>query len=213
MSLSREKRLYSDQVLLPPILTTGLSLSHRTKGIFLHRVQPKTPQLRSNIQLRPQRGKGLVLAGSGLAGLELLEVPAADVHVALVLVHALGEGLGGAGAVIAPGAVVLGGGGGSRGDSLGAGVGNRGGATAGEEAADGVADGGADSYTTTVCERKHSVSAGDENELYISGIARVERRERGTYAAVLAIWPKRPGPWDTGAATGGAAAGAEGAGV
>jgi len=30
-----------------------------------------------------------------------------------------------------------------------------------------------------------------------------------TYAAVLAIWPRRPGPWETGAAAaGGAAAGA-----
>ncbi|ROW10310.1 hypothetical protein VMCG_02123 [Cytospora schulzeri] len=84
----------------------------------------------------------LVLAGSRLAGLELLEVPAADAHVALVLVHAAGEALGGVGAVGAPLVVLLGGlGGGLGGGGLGAGG-------AAEHAADGVADRGAYGDTT-----------------------------------------------------------------
>lgn len=83
-----------------------------------------------------------VLASGGLAGLELLEVPAADLHVARVVVHALGEVLRGARAVVAPLALVrvllvrL------RVDLLRSGLGRRGGAAA-EETADGVADGGA----------------------------------------------------------------------
>lgn len=44
----------------------------------------------------------LVLASSGLAGLQLLQVPPADLHVAALLVHALGELLRGAGTVVAP---------------------------------------------------------------------------------------------------------------
>lgn len=44
----------------------------------------------------------LVLLSSSLASLELLEVPSADLHVAAVLVQALGELLGGAGAIVAP---------------------------------------------------------------------------------------------------------------
>lgn len=42
----------------------------------------------------------LVLASSGLASLELLEIPVADLHVAAVVIHALGEVLGSAGAVV-----------------------------------------------------------------------------------------------------------------
>lgn len=95
----------------------------------------------------------LVLAGGGLARLELLEVPVADLHVATVVVEALGELLGGAGAVVAApllllllvlrlhGRLLLG-----RGGRLGG--------AAGEEAADGVADGGADGDTAAgnVCQ-------------------------------------------------------------
>lgn len=91
----------------------------------------------------------LVGLSSSLASLELLKVPVADLHVATVLVHALGELLGGSLAVVAPLLlllrlllvlirclrVVL--------------LGSRlGGAAAREEAADGVADGGANGNTT-----------------------------------------------------------------
>jgi hypothetical protein len=81
----------------------------------------------------------LVLAGSSLAGLELLEVPVADLHVAAVLVEALCEVLGGTGAVVVL-LLLLGGGLGLDGGS------GLGGATA-EEAADGVADGRANGDT------------------------------------------------------------------
>lgn len=90
----------------------------------------------------------LVGLGGGLASLELLKVPVADLHVAVVLVHALRELLRGAGAVVTPllvlslGVVVLFGGLavvllGSR---LGRGA-------AGEEASDGVANRRTDSDT------------------------------------------------------------------
>lgn len=82
----------------------------------------------------------LVRAGGGLAGLELLEVPVADLHVAAVVVHALGEALRGAGAVVVL-LLVLGGLLGLH--LLGGGLGG----AAGEEAADGVADGGANGDT------------------------------------------------------------------
>lgn len=78
----------------------------------------------------------LVLASSGLASLELLEVPAADLHVAALLVHALGEGLRGALAVVAPLALLLRVHLGLRG--LRRRFGRRG--AAAEETADGVAD-------------------------------------------------------------------------
>lgn len=85
-------------------------------------------------------GRGLVLAGGGLAGLELLEVPVADLHVAAVVIQALGEALGGAGAVVE--LLLL------LGLLLGLELLGRGlGGAAGEEAADGVADGGADGDT------------------------------------------------------------------
>lgn len=74
----------------------------------------------------------LVLAGGSLAGLELLEVPVADLHVAAVLVEALCEVLGGTSAVVV--LLLL----------LGSGLGLHGssglGGAAAEEAADGVAD-------------------------------------------------------------------------
>lgn len=83
----------------------------------------------------------LVLASGGLASLELLKVPVADLHVAAVLVEALCEVLGGAGAVVVL-LVLLGGG-------LGLdGSGGLGGA-AREEAADCVADGRADGDTSS----------------------------------------------------------------
>ncbi|KAI9163482.1 UBX7 UBX (ubiquitin regulatory X) domain-containing [Paramyrothecium foliicola] len=90
-----------------------------------------------------------VLAGGSLAGLELLEVPVADLHVAVVLVHALGEVLGGALAVVVgvP-RLLLGSGLGL--DGLGSGL-SRGGGAAAEKATDGVADGGADGNTTVRC--------------------------------------------------------------
>lgn len=88
----------------------------------------------------PTFSLSLVLAGRSLAGLELLEVPVADLHVAAVLVEALCEVLGGAGAVVVLLLVLLG-----RGLGLD-GSGGFGGA-AGEEAADCVADGGADGDT------------------------------------------------------------------
>lgn len=86
------------------------------------------------------------MSAGSLASLELLEVPVADLHVAVVLVHALSEGLGSTGAVV--GLVVV------PGLFLGSGSsldGRRssglGGATA-EETTDGMADGGTDSNTT-----------------------------------------------------------------
>lgn len=73
----------------------------------------------------------LVLAGSSLAGLELLEVPAADLHVAAVVVEALCKVLGGTGAVEL--LLLLSG--------LGLDGSSSFGRAAAEEATDGVADG------------------------------------------------------------------------
>lgn len=81
----------------------------------------------------------LVLAGSSLASLELLEVPVADLHVAAVLVEALCEVLGGTGAVVV--LLLL------LGSGLGLDGSSRFGGAAAEEAADGVADGGANGDT------------------------------------------------------------------
>lgn len=93
----------------------------------------------------------LVLAGSLLAGLELVKVPSADVQRALVLVHALAEVVDVRGtcalllALVAAGVVcaLLEG----RGLRLG---GRRAGATT-EEATDGVADRGTDCNTAGEC--------------------------------------------------------------
>jgi branched-subunit amino acid permease len=83
-----------------------------------------------------------ILAGSSLAGLELLQVPPADLHVATIVVQALREALCRVGTVIAPllllclillrleGVLLL------RSSSLGA-------ATT-KHASDGMADGGTD---------------------------------------------------------------------
>jgi len=90
----------------------------------------------------------VVLRGS-LASLELLQVPVADLHVTVLLVHAAGELGRGTGAVVVSlvplaGLIVLGD---RRGVGLrGGGLGRR---AATEEAADGMADGGADSYTSS----------------------------------------------------------------
>jgi hypothetical protein len=85
----------------------------------------------------------LVLLGSLLASLELLKVPVADLHVAVMVVHAFSEALGGTGAVVVGLVLVL-----ARhvglllGESLGGGR-----AATAEEAADGVADCRAYCYT------------------------------------------------------------------
>ncbi len=115
---------------------------------------------------------------------QLIQIPPADGHVAALLVHALGELLRCALAVVAPAlllsclAVVLGR------DAV---VGRGGGRAAAEEAADGVADGGADGNTAIVP----------------LALAAEGKQRRDTYAAVLAICPNRPGPadcWGAGAA-------------
>lgn len=87
---------------------------------------------------------GHLLAGSSLASLELLKVPIADLHVATVLIHAVGEALGSTSAVVGVPGLVLGGlslDGCSR--RCGSGLGG----AAGEEATDGVADRRTDSNT------------------------------------------------------------------
>lgn len=63
-----------------------------------------------------------------------------------MLVHALGEALGGLGAVVAPRRVL--GGGSLSLDGRGGGLGGGGRTATGEHASDGVADGGADGDTT-----------------------------------------------------------------
>lgn len=127
----------------------------------------------------------LVLASSSLAGLELLEVPPADLHVAALLVHTLGELLGGAGAVVAPGlavgvrlAVGL--------DAVVGGLGGQGlaAAAAAEEARDGVADGGAYRDTTFVWSVSFFFALTDLIP------------EKMAYAAVLAMFPSIPPPMD-----------------
>lgn len=92
-----------------------------------------------------QQYTGLVLAGGGLASLELLEVPVTDLHVAAVVVEALGEALSGAGAVVGAVVVVLLLGSGL--DLLGSGLGSGGAAT--EEATEGMTDGRANGDTPT----------------------------------------------------------------
>lgn len=93
----------------------------------------------------------LVVLRRSLAGLELLEVPVADLHVTIVVIHALREVLGSALAVVRSvpvvrGLVVLRDGGGVR---LRGGSGFRG--AAAEPATDSVADGGTDCYTAVMC--------------------------------------------------------------
>lgn len=87
-------------------------------------------------------GCGRLVRGSGgLAGLELLKVPVADLHVTAVVVHALGEALDRAGAVVVLLQLILG-------LLLSLDLMRRGlRRAAAEETADGVADGGADSDT------------------------------------------------------------------
>jgi len=84
--------------------------------------------------------------GARIETYQLLHIPTADLHVARVLVHAVGELLGDAGAVVAPlllaRALVL------RRNVVLLSLGGRT-ATAAEEAADCVADRGANGNTTT----------------------------------------------------------------
>ena len=114
------------------------------KTFFLYTPTPLDLRRRSSVQ---QSHLPLVLAGSGLARLELVKVPTADGQVALVLVHAAPE----VGDVLRAhaGSLVLGVHGGlavlGLGERL---VGRRSGAGAtAEPAADGVTDGGTDSDT------------------------------------------------------------------
>ena len=141
---------------------------------------------------------------------QLLQVPAADLHVAALLVHAAGELLGRVLAVVAPAVVLLLA---LRRDGhlllLLLLNGGRGGAAA-EEAADGVADRGADRDTTVVepamsatyilARMRPSSRAGPPN-MDSRGASWI----RDAYAAVVAIWAKRPGPCE---AAGAGAAGA-----
>lgn len=79
-----------DSICHPRLYPTSFSSSHLYK---IHHITLAT----------------LVRASSSLAGLELLKVPVANLHVALVVVHALGESLRGAGAVVVAVLVLLGG--------------------------------------------------------------------------------------------------------
>jgi hypothetical protein len=125
----------------------------------------------------------LVLAGSSLARLELVKVPAADGEVALVLVHAAPE----VGDVLCAnaGGLVLGVHGGLAvlvlGERL---VGRRSGCAgaAAEPTTNGVANGGTDCDTTV------------GREVLALGCCDGGLQSMATYAAVLAIWPKRPLP-------------------
>lgn len=118
---------------------TGMIMLHGLESI--DSLPHIVPSLRRRLILRSHPRPSLVLAGGSLAGLELLEVPVADLHVAAVLVEALCEVLGGTGAVVVLLLVLLG-----RGLGLD-GSGGFGGAAA-EEAADCVADGRADGDTS-----------------------------------------------------------------
>lgn len=149
---------------------------------------------------------------------QLIKIPSADGQITLVLIHAAAEvahvrstsGVLDRRAVRAalPQAVVHGLG--LRGRSSGLRLG-RGAGAAAEEAADGVADGGAD-CDTAVGKRKEGslVWTGFKTflVLLIGGFGSDGRRGH-TYAAVEAIWPKRPGPelcWTGGAAAAGGGA-------
>jgi hypothetical protein len=139
----------------------------------------------------------LVLAGGSLARLELVKVPAADGEVALVLVHAAPE----VGDVLCAnaGGLVLGVHGGLAVLVLGERLVDRRSGCAGaaaEPTANGVADGGTDCDTAV---GRDMLAL----RLYEGGLLSV-----ATYAAVLAIWPKRPlPPLAAGAACWGAAGG------
>ena len=160
---------------------------------FVHVVHHSAMQsfIPSFYSLRP-----LVLAGGSLARLELVKVPAADGKVALVLVHAAPE----VGDILCAnaGSLVLGVYGGLAVLGLGKRLVDRCSGCAGsaaEPTANGVADGRTDSDTTV------------GREMLASSFYRKEYSVP-TYAAVLAIWPKRPlPPLAAGAACWGAAGG------
>lgn len=129
-----------------PLLIESSAFWYLIQPIYLHRMSlnvymPYQPVFSVSHRVCRQRC-GLVRAGSGLAGLELLEVPVADLHVASVVVHALGEALNCAGAVVVLLLLVvllLGL------DLLGRGLRR----AAAEEAAEGVADRGANCDTSS----------------------------------------------------------------
>lgn len=124
----------------------------------------------------------LVVGGGGLAGLQLLEVPRASLHVALVLIQALSELLSVDVAVPGLPVVLLWSGLGVVDSGL---WGSLGGAAT-EETTDGMADGGADCDTAVsllVC--------GQRSSLPPRGMDWEGWR---TYAAVEAMLAKRPGP-------------------
>lgn len=81
----------------------------------------------------------LVLASRSLASLQLVQIPSANLHVSILLIHARSELLGRTRAVVAPGAVLCLGRGSCRGGGLLDGVVGGCGTTA-EETADCVAD-------------------------------------------------------------------------
>ena len=126
----------------------------------------------------------LVRRSGSLAGLELVKVVAADGHVATVLVHAALEvvdiSLADLGLVVVLGAGVVAGVGVGRSSLLR--LGGLLARTAAEETADSVADRGTDGDTT-------GTLSAFVRSFPRSGLCVVQ-----TYAAVLAIWPKRPGP-------------------
>lgn len=133
------------------------SLHGLLPGVWCH-FQTRFPTIPKNLSfpgaIQPyDRCLHLVGLGSSLAGLELLKVPVADRHVATLLVHALGEVLRGAGAVVRLALVLVvvvrvivlllhGRSGGGLSRCRGA---------AAEHAADGVADGGAYCDTAGGC--------------------------------------------------------------
>lgn len=146
----------------------------------------------------------LVLARRLLAGLELVEVPAADAQVAVVLVHAVVERLDVAGAragglalalALVGGLVLL--------RKVGVLSGLGGGRSAAEEAADCVADGRTDRDTSgselaffRLVRLADEIAKGGDDARPSNRAPSCERFSRMcTYAAVLAIWPNNPGPW------------------
>lgn len=104
--------------------------------------QSQLNALRPSLPLIPFCNIHLVLASSRLAGLQLLQVPPANLHVSAVVIHALGEACCRTRAVVAPFVLLL-----RLGADLLLWLLGRGGGTAAEEATDGVADRRAYCYT------------------------------------------------------------------
>jgi hypothetical protein len=130
---------------------------------------------------------------------QLVQVPVADLHVATLLVHALGEVLGCDGAVISP-LLVL--------SSLALGVllslsGSAG--SAAEKATDRVADRRTDGNTANAEVSLRTFNRPQEGESGYKEMTEMTEMTGIAYAAVLAICPKRPGPWEAAGAAGGIA--------